>query len=523
LKLTVGALALIAVTVGGTADAKSLRIGSQADAGTMDPQAQNIQTTISVLSMMYEALITRDHDLVKVPALAESWENISPTVWRFNLRPDVKFHDGSAFGADDVAFSIGRAKEETSQFSNFVGSITDVTVVDDLTVDITTAQADPLLLDKLGYILIMDRDWAEANNVQKPQNLTDQQASYSVLHANGTGPFSLDRREPDSKTVLRRNDDYWGEIAGDFDEIVFTPISSDPTRVAALVSGELDLIIDVPSQDVARLEANPDVKISKTDEFRTLFFGMDQGSDVLKYGDAGDSNPFKDIRVRQAMNMAIDAKTITRAVMRGLATPTGQILAPGNLGYDASLDGRVTFDPEAARALLTKAGYPDGFSVTLDCPNNRYINDEPICKAVATMLTQVGIDISLNLMPRAQYFPKLWERDTSMFLMGFNSPYFDGMYALETLLMTRDDDAGSGIYNYSNYSNLELDAEVVALRSTVEQDERNARMQALYGRVTEDVAYLPLHHQVLVFASRNNVNAPVRPDNWLEIRWVTMD
>jgi peptide/nickel transport system substrate-binding protein len=268
---------------------------------------------------------------------------------------------------------------------------------------------------------------------------------------------------------------------------------------------------------------NPDIKLEQTNEFRTLFFGFDMQSDDLKYGDAGGKNPFKDTKVRQAINMAIDADAIAKTVMRGYATPTGQILAPGNTGYDSALDGRASYDPEAAKALLAEAGYPDGFSITLDCPNNRYINDEQICRAVTAMLTQIGLDVSLNAMPRATYFPKLFERDTSMFMMGFNSPYFDGMYALETLLMTRNDETGEGIYNYENFSNPDLDTRIAAARDETDLAERAEMMKAIYKTITEEVVLVPLHHQVLVYAMRDNVDTPVRPDNWLEIRWVTMD
>ncbi len=512
-----------AVALGGPAEAKTLRIGAQADAGTMDPHAQNIQTTISVLSMVYEALITRDKSLRKAPQLATSWENLEPTVWRFSLRPDVKFHDGAAFGADDVALSIARAQAETSQFKGFVANIAETRIVDDLTIDVVTKTPDPLLLDKLAYIFVMDKDWAEANNVQRPQDLGNQEETFSVLNANGTGPYVLQAREPDSRSSFTRNADYWGELDGDIDEVVFQPVSSDPTRVAALISGDLDLITAVPSQNVDQLTANPDLKLQTTDEFRTLFFGFDHGSDALQYGDAGGANPFKDVRVREAVNLAIDADTIVRTVMRGYATPTGQILAPGNLGYDASLDARADYDPAASKSLLAEAGYPEGFSFTLDCPNNRYINDEAICRAVTTMLAQVGLDASLNLMPRAQYFPKLWDRDSTMFLMGFNSPYFDGLYMLETMLMSRNDDAGEGIYNYSLNSDSALDQAIADARATIDGADRDRKMQAIYKSIKDETLYVPLHHQVLVYAMQDNVNVQIRPDNLLEIRWVTMD
>ena len=514
----VGALAMAAPSA-----AKTLRIGAQADAGTMDPHAQNIQTTISVLSMMYEALVTRDKSLAKAPQLATGWENVSPNEWRFTLRPNVKFHDGAAFGADDVAMSIARAQADTSQFKGFVGNIAETRIVDDLTIDLVTKEPDPLLLDKLGYIFIMDRDWAEANDVQRPQDLKQKEETYSVQNANGTGPYVLASREPDARTVLTRNPDYWGALDGDIDEIVFQPISSDPTRIAALVSGELDLVTAIPSQNVAQLEANPDIKLEITDEFRTLFYAFDVGSEVIKHGNAGGTNPFSDRRVRQAVNLALDSEAIVRTVMRGYATPTGQILAPGNVGYDAELDALSGYDPDAAKGLLAEAGYPDGFSFTLDCPNNRYINDEAICRAAAAMLAQVGLDVSLNLMPRAVYFgQRLWNRDSTMFLMGFNSPYFDGTYMAETMVMTTTE-GSEGIYNYSLNSDLELDAAIRDARGTLDVDERHKKLQAVFRSIKEDVLYAPLHHQVLVYAMRPNVGVQIRPDNWLEIRGVTMD
>ncbi len=502
--------------------AKTLRIGAQADAGTMDPQAQNIQTTITLLSMIYEPLITRGKDLAKAPGLAESWTQTNPTTWRFKLRPGIKFHDGSPLTAADVAFTVARAQAPTSQFTSYVGGYK-VTAVDDLTFDIVTSIPDQLLPDKLIYVPIMSKAWAEKNNALQPQNLKEKQESFTALNANGTGPYRLVSRAPDSKTVLARAPGYWGKVDGDITEVVWTPIGSDPTRVAALLSGELDLLLDVPAQDVARLQSNPDLKIAKVDEFRTIFFGFDLKSDSPKYVDAGGKNPFKDVRVRQAINLAVDRDAVVRTVMRGLASPTTQILAPGNVGYDPALDKTVTTNRERARQLLTEAGYPNGFAFTFDCPNDRYINDEQVCKTMATMLSQVGLKPTLNSMPRARYFPKIWERDSSMYMMGFNSPFFDGMYSLETMLMTRDDKKGEGIYNYSNISDPVLDREIAAARDEMDPKKRADMMKALYKKITDDVFYVSLYNQVLVYAMRKNVTTPVRPDNWLEIRWVTMN
>jgi len=513
--------ALVLGLAGLTAEANTLRVGVQGDAGTMDPQAQNIQTTLTLHSMVFDALVTRDRDLKLAPALATRWDLVNPTTWRFQLRPNVRFHGGEAFGADDVKFSIERTKHATSQFQVFAASITEVRIVDDLTVDIVTATPDPLVPDKLTYIFIMDRGWAEQHNVREPQNLRTRQETYTALNANGTGPFILRTREPDTRTVLERNPAYWGAIEGNVTRVEWRPIGNDPTRVSALLSRELDLVIDVPTQDVARLSRAADIKVDRTNEFRTIFFGFDLKNDQLKYGQPGTGNPFRDRRVREAAYRAIDIEAVQRATMRGLATPTGQLLAPGNVGYDAALDRRLPYDPEGARRLLREAGVPQNFSFTLDCPNDRYVNDEQVCQAVTAMLNQAGFNVTLNLMPRARYFPKLWERDTSMFMMGFNSPYFDGMYALETLHMTRADP--EGIFNYSLYSNPEIDRIIRTARDETDLAKRAELMKAAWRRVTEELIYVPMYHQVLVWAMRRNVEAPLRPDNWLEIRWVKVN
>jgi peptide/nickel transport system substrate-binding protein len=514
-----GALLLLAATA--MAAASTLRIGVQADAGTMDPQAQNIQTTLTLHSMVFDALVTRNRQLGLEPALAVRWETVAPNVWRFHLRPGVRFHGGQTFGADDVKFSIERTRHPASQFQVLAATVREVRIVDELTVDLVTATPDPLLPDKMTYIFIMDRGWAERHNAHEPQNLRTRQETHTALHANGTGPFILRTREPDSRTILERNPAYWRGIEGNVTRVEWRPLHSDATRIAALLSRDIDLVIDVPAQDVARLSRAPDIRVERMAEFRTIFFGFDLKNDQLKYGQPGGGNPFRDRRVREAVYRAIDIEAIQHSTMRGLATPTGQLLAPGNVGYDPALDRRLPHDPEGARRLLREAGVPPGFAFTLDCPNDRYVNDEQVCQAVTAMLNRVGLNVTLNLMPRGRYFPKLWERDTSMFMMGFNSPYFDGMYALETLYMTRADP--EGIFNYSLYSNPEIDRMIRAARDEIDLARRAELMKAAWRRVTEELIYVPMYHQVLVWAMRRTVEAPLRPDNWLEIRWVRVN
>ena len=520
---TLMALAASTALIAAPAAAKTLRIAGQGDIGTLDPHAQNAQITMSVLSMVYETLVTRDRDLAPTAGLALSWEPISDTTWRFDLRPDVTFHDGSSFGADDVKFSIERAKAPTSQFVNFVGSIAEVNVIDDLTVEIVTTETDPLLPGKLAYVFIMDAGWTTDNGATVPQDLTTDETSFAVMNANGTGPFTVAERAPDSQTVLARHDGYWGDMAGDMTEVIYLPISSAPTRLSALLSNEVDLVVDVPPQDVARMESSAGVTTARSPELRTIFFGFDHAAEVLRHGDAGDTNPFRDLRVRQAVDHAIDADAISRVVMRGLSQPTSQLIAPGNFGHDPSLENRAPLDLDRARALLAEAGYADGFTVRMDCPTDTYTNPEQICQAVAAMMAQIGITIDLNLIPRTQFIPLLWERDSSFFIIGFNTAYFDGMYVLETLLMTQTGDGGEGIYNYSGYSNTDLDALVRQARVELDEERRLALMIEAFQIARDDVAYAPLHTQTLVYAMREGVQVQVRPDNWIEVRWITMD
>lgn len=513
---------LCAATPAMAQSSDTLRLAAQADAATLDPHAQNAALTLSIQSMIYEALIMRDADQKLIGGLAESWENVEPTVWRFKLRPDVTFQDGAAFSSADVVYSIERAKAPTSQFGGFVGSIAEVTAVDDLTIEITTTKPDALLADKLTYVFIMDQEWAEANGIGAPQDLKTDQETFAVLNANGTGPFVLESREPDSRTVLKRNADYWGETADDFETVIFTPISSPPTRIAALISDEVDLVLDVPSQDVARLETTEGVEVKTRNDTRTVFFGFDLGREKLLYSNT-ENNPFLDPNVRKAVAFAIDSPGISRSIMRGLSRPTGLVISPDNLGYSEELDVVHEVNIETAKALMVEAGYADGFNVTMDCPTDSYVNGDQICRAVATMLAPIGINIDLNLLPRAQFLPKLWELDTSFYIMGFNSPYFDGTYFAETVLMGLDKETGAGIYNYSGHADAALDAAIIDARDTIDRDERAAKLAEIYRTVGDEMLYVPLHQQLIVYAMRDRVDSNIRADNWFDIRYVTVD
>lgn len=517
----IAAIALAAAA--SLAHAQTLRWATQGDAQTMDPHSQNESLTNMMNAQVYEKLVNRDKRLGLAPALATEWQQLSPTLWRFKLRPNVKFHDGTPFTADDVVFSIARAAEKTSNISQYAIAVGTPRKVDELTVEFQLAAPNPIFLQHMETLFIMSKAWSEKNKVTKPLDFKNKEESFAGLNANGTGPYLLVSRAPGIKTVYKRNPNWWGKFEGNVQEVVYTPIANDATRLAALVSGEIDFVLDPAPRDVARLRNTAGVKIIDGPENRIVFIGMDQFRDKLLYGSVpGDKNPFKDLRVRRAMVQAVDIETIKTKLMNGLSVPTGG-LTPSPLGAynDAEIESRLPYDLNSARKLMAEAGYADGFEVTLDCPNNRYINDEEICIALAGMWAQLKIKVKVNAQPRATYFPKLEKQDTSLYMLGWGGAITDAETTFTPVLRNRGD-KGQGYWNFGGVKNDKFDA--LAAQSSVEPDakKREALVKAALREYKEQVHVIPLHRQVIPWAARSNVNAVHRPDNWLELQWVTV-
>jgi peptide/nickel transport system substrate-binding protein len=510
------ALALAA----GPAAAKTLRYSSAGDITTLDPHGNNEGFTNAYLDNVYEPLVTRGKDLKVEPCLALSWEHVNPTTLRFKLRPKVSFHDGSPFTADDVVFSIDRALSDTSNFKPYLAGVKGAKKIDDLTVDILTEGPAPVLIPQLTEVRMMSRAWSTKNNVLKPQNYMAKEETYASRNANGTGPYIVRSREPDVKTVAVANSNWWGKREGNVDELVYQPIKTDATRLAALLSGELDFVLDPSVQDIPRLKQDPKMKVVEGNENRTIFFGMDQKRDELLYSNVKGKNPFKDKRVREAMQLAIDVNAIKTQVMRGLSIPTAVMFAPQVDGYPKDLDKVKAPDRAKAKKLLADAGYPNGFEVTLDCPNNRYIADEKICVAASAMLAQVGVNAKVNAMPRTQWLPKINNRDTSMYMLGWGVPTFDSQYALQSLLRTHVPKSADGDYNCGEYSNPKVDELVDKLKTEVDAKKRAELAREITKIHMEDVGHIPLHNQVIPWAMRSNVKVVHRADNRLTVKWV---
>jgi len=515
---------LFAALAAGAVDAKTLRWANRGDPQTTDPHAQNEGLTNNVNSLVYEFLVARDKELNLVPALAVSWQQIDPVTWRFKLRPGVKFHDGTPFTADDVVFSFERARAETSQLRVYANAAGIPRKIDDLTVEFTTNGPNPIELEHINSINIMSRAWCEKNGATRPQDFTRNEDMITAHQANGTGPYMLKSREPDVKTVWVKNPNWWGikegRFEGNVDTVIFTPIASDATRLAALVSGEVDLINDPPPQDVPRLKQNSAINVLEGVENRVLFIGMDQQRDELLYSSVKGRNPFRDKRVRQALYQAIDIEAIRSTIMRGLSQPTGAML-PAPLPWIVAAEKRFPFDRAKARELLAEAGYANGFEVTLDCPNNRYVNDEKICQALAAMWSQIGVKTAVTALPRASYFPKLEKRDTSLYMLGWGGGATDPIFILQPVLHGANG-KGDGDYNYGRYDDARQDALIDQIKTEIDVDRRRRLINEALMIQHDEFFHLVLHRQVIPWASRANVRAAHRADNFVIPNWVTI-
>lgn len=521
-----GLAAAAAALPAATLQAKTLRWASQGDPQTADPYSQNEGLTNMFSQAVHDTLVMRDNSLKLVPGLATSWQQVNGTTWRFTLRRGVTFHDGSPFSADDVVFSYERAQHPNSQLRQYSIPVGKPRKIDDYTVEFVQDKPNPITLEHATTIYIMSKAWAEKHGVARPLDFKGKEETYASRHANGTGAWILAAREPGVRTVLKRNPDWWGakegRAPGNVTEVVYTQISADATRTAALLSGQVDFVLDPPPQDLARLEASKETKVVRGQENRVVFFGFDQRRDELLYSNVKGKNPFKDALVRQAVYQAIDIEALRSRTMRGSALPTGGI-TPSILASFPEIEQRRPYDPDAARKLLADAGYADGFEVTLDCPNNRYVNDEEICIAVASMLTKIGIRTRVTAQPRATYFPKLEKFDTSFYMLGWGGAITDAQPTLSPVLRSPDEKTGNGSFNYGRYVNPKLDALIDAAAVEMNPDQRRELIRQALAEHNAQVHHVPLHRQMIPWSMRSNVTAVHRADNVLNMESVRMD
>jgi peptide/nickel transport system substrate-binding protein len=507
-------IALLAMSLG--AGAATLRVANQGDALSLDPHSLNESLQLTVVGNVYEPLVTRDRNYKLVPGLATDWQQTSPTVWRFNLRKGVQFHDGTPFTADDVIFNYERAKGDGSDMKSYVGQIKEIKKINDHAVDFVLNAPFPILPELFVGWLQMSKKWCETNQATKPVDRRKGIENAASFRANGTGPFRVRERQPNVRTTFARNGSYWGKIDGNVDEVIFTPIGNDSTRVAALLSGEVDVMDPVPVQDVARVNANPNLKVLQGPELRIIFLGMDQKRDELLYSNVKGKNPFKDVRVRKAFYQAIDIEGIKKTVMRGAAVPASTLVPPQVKGYAPDLAARFPYDVEAAKKLMADAGYGAGFEVKMNCPNDRYVNDSEICQTVAANLSKIGVKINLEAETKGTYFPKILSRNTSFYMLGWTSSTVDAHNVMNPI-MASPGEGGRGQFNLGAYSNAKVDELTVKVGSETDDVKRNAMIREALKIHQDEVAHLPLHQQALSWGAKKSVDVVQLPGN--EMPW----
>jgi peptide/nickel transport system substrate-binding protein len=503
------------------ASAVTLKIGNQGDALSMDPHSLNESLQLTVLENVFEPLVSRDKNYKLTPGLATSWKQTSPTVWHFDLRKGVTFHDGTPFTADDVIFSYERTKSDGSDLKSYVGQVKEIKKINDHSIDIITTAPFPILPELFYRWFIMSKKWCETNQATKPVDRRKGIENAASFRANGTGPYRVRERQPAVRTTFVRNGNYWGKIDGNVDEVIFNVIGNDATRVAALISGEIDVMEPVPVQDVERIKSDTKLKIIQGPELRVIFLGMDQKRDELLFSNIKGKNPFKDKRVRQAFYQAIDIEGIKRTVMRGASTPIAQMFPKQVNGYAADLEKRLPYDVEASKKLLAEAGYPNGFEVSMNCPNDRYVNDGAICQAVAANLARANIKIKLEVETKGTYFPKILRRDTSFYMLGWTASTVDAHNVLYPILSSPGE-GGRGQFNLGAYSNPKIDELTEKVASETDQKKRNEMIHEAIKLHQDDIGHIPLHQQALNWGAKKNIDLVQLPANEMVWKYITV-
>jgi len=519
--LSIAAAAAMLMATG--ANAKPFKWASQGEIATWDIHSQNNALQNGIHANVYESLVYYNSKTFEVePVLATAWKEVTPTQVRFTLRQGVKFHDGSAFTADDAVYSLQRAMAKTSNFTPYVQGISKVNKVDAQTVDVILSAPNPVLLRQMTELRMMSKAWAEKNKSVEPKDIKGTDENFAHRNAMGTGPYTLDSWQPDVKMVFKRNPNWWGKMDGNVTEIVYTPIKSAATRIAALLSGEVDMVLDPAPQDLGRLRQDGNLKVIDGLENRTIFLGMDQFRDELPGSNVKGKNPLKDVKVRKALHQAIDTAALERVTLRGLGKPTGTLVAPQVAGYTEAVGKRFPYSVDAAKKLLAEAGYPEGFEVDFACPNNRYINDEAVCQAVTAMWSRIGVKAKLRTLPLVTYFPMIQRNEASIYMLGWGVPTFDALYSLQSLVRSVGQ-GGDGNYNVGRYSNQRMDYLVDRVKAETDAPVRSRMMTEALQLSNDTVSHIPLYDQVIPWAVKKNIELVHRADNRVDMRLVKVN
>lgn len=474
----------------------TLRMAYDADPVSLDIHQQLSGGILQLSHMTFDPLVRWNKDLEIEPRLATGWERVDDTTLRMNLREDVEFHSGNTFTAKDVVWTIERLKR-SPDFKAIFEPIESASAVDEHTVEIKTKKPYPLLLNLATYIFPMDSQFysGEDESGKDKGTISKQGSTYASSHLSGTGPYEVTDRQQGVRVVFERNDEYWDEQSpGNVDKIELTPISENATRVAALLSGDVDFIAPVPPNDLERVREDDNAKLVTMTGTRIIYFYMNQDR----------VEPFKDKRVRQAFAYAINQEGIADRLMKGFATPAAQFSPEGYAGHNPELKPR--YDLEKAKQLMAEAGYEDGFEITMMAPNNRYVNDAKIAQAIAAMLARINVTVDLKTLPKAQYWGELDDRAADMMMLGWHADTEDSANFFEYMTACPDPETGAGQYNASNYCNPELDKLVADANVELDKQKRAEMLQQAEKIVYDDAAVIMLHWQDLAWAADTNVD-----------------
>ena len=505
---------VFAFSVSALAQSKSrdVSIGLQAAITSMDPHFHNLSPNNSLSLHIFEPLIKRDENQKLVPGLATSWKALDDLTWEFKLRKNVRFHDGSAFTADDVVFTLKRVPDvpnSPSSFATFTKPIIDVKVVDPHTIIFKTATAHVLLPSDLASVMIVSKSAGEKATT------ADYNAGKAAI---GTGPYKFGEYVPNQRVVFKANYGYWGGEEP-WDKITFKMLTNPAARVAALLSGDVQMIETVPTADIAKLSKDKNYNVVDKVSNRVIYVHMNQSTEKSppfvfdKAGKPLDKNPFRDVRVRKALSMAINRDAIVDRVMEKKAVAATQLLPDFFYGTSKKLKP-TKFDPEGAKKLLAEAGYPNGFAMTLHGPNNRYINDANIVQAIAQMYSRIGIDAKVETMPSAVYFTRATKLEFGYMVLGWGTESGEQGSAMRSLLATYDQAKGMGVTNRGRYSNLAFDKVLSEALVTMDDKKREGMIQQAAEMVMDDVGLIPLHYEVSTWAAAKGLKYTARTDQY---------
>lgn len=516
--IMVGAISAAALPV----QAQELKIGLAAEPSALDPHYHNLGPNHQVAQHFFDTLILQDENQNLKPGLAESWKVLNETTWEFKLRKGVKFHDGSPFTAADVVFSMERPAKvpnSPSPLTLFTRSVAEMKVVDDHTIQMVTKAPHPLLANDVSRVFIMS---SKAAKPGVAEGMTTEALSKGEGLI-GTGPYKFIEWIRGNQLVMEANKDYWGGKPA-WEKVIMRPLSNDAARVAALLAGDVDMIENPPPADLKKLRENPNVKISQAVSNRLIYIHLDSFSDPTTVGipDANGKNPLKDVRVRKALSLAINREAIAKRIMEGLGQPTGDFLPYPMFGTrkDAKPD---PYDPDQAKKLLAEAGFPNGFSITLGTPNDRYINDAEVAQAVASQWTRIGVKTKVEAVTKTVFFKNRNEFKYSAYLAGWGAGTGEMSDPLRSLVATPIKEKGFGGTNKGRYSNPQMDAVLEEALKTVDADKRSALLQKASKMALDDQALIPIHIEVTPWATRKGLSYKARADQYTLANSVVKD